>query len=247
MSIEEFALGQSFVHRLDPRVKILIAVLFSVVIALNTSTDAVLLALLFPVALLVITRVPLRKVAARLAVVNVFVLFLWFFLPFSVPGEVLWNVGPLAIHREGVDQALLITAKSNAIVLALMVLLGTSPVFNVVHALSHLGVPDKLVHLFFFSFRYVHVIFEEYQKLAKAAKIRGFRPRTDFHTYRTYAYFVGMLLVKSFDRSQRIIAAMKCRGFKGRFYILHHYEMKRHDYVLAASSLAVCAALAFVR
>ncbi len=127
------------------------------------------------------------------------------------------SVGPVAIYREGVISALAITLKSNAIILTMIVLLGTSPVFTLVHALSHLGVPDKLVHLFFFCFRYVHVIHEEFHALATAAKVRGFRPGTNRHTYRTHAYLVGMLLVRSFDRSARIVAAMKCRGFKGKF------------------------------
>ena len=100
-----------------------------------------------------------------------------------------------------------------------------------------------MVHLFFFCFRYIHVIHQEYQRLTKAMKIRGFKPRTNLHTYRAYAYLVGMLLVRSFDRSRRIVAAMKCRGFNGPFYILHHYQMKRYDYVVAASSLAFSVAL----
>jgi cobalt/nickel transport system permease protein len=54
---------------------------------------------------------------------------------------------------------------------------------------------------------------------------------------------VGMLLVRSFDRSKRIMQAMNCRGFKGRLYILHHYQMKHSDYALAGSSLVFSALL----
>ena len=98
-------------------------------------------------------------------------------------------------------------------------------------------VPDKIVHLFFFCFRYIHVIHEEYHRLVNTMKVRGFKPGTNMHTYRTYAYLVGMLLVMSFDRSQRILAAMKCRGFKGKFYILHDYGMKKADYVLGTVTI----------
>jgi cobalt/nickel transport system permease protein len=52
-----------------------------------------------------------------------------------------------------------------------------------------------------------------------------------------------MLLVRSFERSQSIVAAMKCRGFKNRFYILHHYNMKSADYALAASTMLFSAGL----
>ncbi len=74
--------------------------------------------------------------------------------------------------------------------------------------------------------------------MVNAMKMRGFKPKTNMHTYRAYSYLVGMLLIRSFNRSKRILQAMKCRGFKRRFYILHHYEMKRYDYALAGSSLA---------
>ncbi len=235
MKIEEFALGDSLIHRLDPRAKILAAFSFSLVVAVTQSFPASVLGIVFSIVLVIAARLSLRRVLARLAVVNGFILFLWFFLPFTYPGEVIFTAGPLAIHREGVLYALLITLKSNAIILTVIALLGTSPVFTLVHALSHMGVPDKLVHLFFFSFRYLHLIHEEYHRLVRAMKIRGFRPGTNLHTYRSYAYLVGMLLVRSFDRARRILAAMKCRGFKKKFYILHHYEMKRSDYLVAAA------------
>jgi cobalt/nickel transport system permease protein len=247
MDIEEFALGDSFVHKLDPRVKIISALVFSTVVALNQWMLAAAVAIIFPMVLIVAARINIGRVLSRLAVVNAFVLFLWFFLPFTFPGEVIYSMGPLDIHREGLLYALLITLKSNAIVLMVIALLGTSPVFNLVHALSHMGVPDKLVHIFFFCFRYVHVVHEEYHRLATAMKIRSFKPRSDIHTYRAYAYLVGMILVRSFDRSKRILAAMKCRGFSGRFYILHHYEMKKCDYLMAVSSVVFSVALLVVK
>jgi len=87
------------------------------------------------------------------------------------------------------------------------------------------------------------VIHKEYHRLVNAMKMRGFRPGTNMHTYRTYAYLVGMLLVRSFDRSKRIVAAMKCRGFKGKFYILHDYGMKKSDYFLVTSTILLLLSL----
>lgn len=237
MDIEEFSVGDSWVHDLDPRVKIVVTLIFSVVVALNQHLFGSALSLVLPVALIIAARLSIKKVLMRLAIVNGFIAFIWLFLPFTVPGETLYSLGPLHIQREGLQAALLITLKSNSIILMVIALLGTSQIFTLVHALSHLWVPDKLVHLFFFCFRYIHVIHEEYHRLTNAMKIRGFKPKTDLHTYRAYAYLVGMLLVRSFDRSKRILQAMKCRGFKEKFYILHHYQMKQYDYALASSSI----------
>jgi cobalt/nickel transport system permease protein len=237
MELEEFALGNSWVHNLDPRAKILVTLAFSVVVALNQHLTGTALSLALPLVLLACARVDFGKVLHRLAIVNGFIVFIWLFLPFTTPGHTIYTLGPLSVQSEGILTALLITLKSNSIILMVIALLGTSPIFTLVHALSHLWIPDKLVHLFFFCFRYIHVIHNEYHRLVNAMKMRGFKPKTDMHTYRAYAYLVGMLLVRSFDRSKRILQSMRCRGFKGKFYILHHYEMKRSDYALAGTSL----------
>jgi len=243
--LEEFAAGSSFIHRLDPRVKIVSAGMFSIMVAL-ADRFAVLTAALAVSALLVgLARLSGRRVLVRLALVNVFVLLLWFFLPFSHPGQVLFRLGPLEATREGMLLTLAITLKSNAIILAVIALLATSTVFSLVHALRHLKVPDKLVNLSFFTFRYFQVIHREYLRLRAAMRVRCFRPRTDRHTYRSLAYLVGMLLVRSFDRSERVYQAMLCRGYQGRFWILDHFSLQRRDLVflggIALFTLAMAA------
>ena len=60
-------------------------------------------------------------------------------------------------------------------------------------------------------------------------KVRCFQPGLNRHTYRTVGYLVGMLLVRSFDRSERILSAMLCRGFAGRYYVLDHLCLGRAD------------------
>ena len=100
MDIEEFALGNSFVHRVDPRVKIVSTFVFSTVVALSHWIPGVAAAIVFPIVLIVAAGIDLRRVLSRLAVVNTFILFLWLFLPFTFPGEVIHRLGPLEIHKE---------------------------------------------------------------------------------------------------------------------------------------------------
>ena len=73
------------------------------------------------------------------------------------------------------------------------------------------------------------MIYLEYERLRNAMRVRGFKPKTNWHTYKSFAYLVGMLLVKSLDRAERIRKAMLCRGYHGRFYLLHHFELKESD------------------
>ena len=231
MHLEEFAEGTSVFHRLDPRVKFITLIPYIIVVAIMQGIRYPALALLVSTIMIIITRINIRKLLNRLGVVNIFILFLWLFLPFSHPGNEVFRVGPLTATREGFLFALSITLKANAIVLATIALLGTSEVFSLTHALVHLKFPRKLVHLFFFFYRYVSVLHDEYSKMRRAITIRAFQAKTNLHTYRTYAYLVGMLIVRSFDHSQRIYKAMLCRGFTGNFPIISHFALKRRDII----------------
>jgi cobalt/nickel transport system permease protein len=84
-------------------------------------------------------------------------------------------------------------------------------------------VPDKLVYMMLITYRYLFLLEQEYQRLIRAMKIRNFRPGTNLHTYRTYAYLVGMLFVRASERARRVHWAMVCRGFSGRFTSLRNF------------------------
>jgi cobalt/nickel transport system permease protein len=235
---EQFSTGESFVHGLDPRIRIVVAILFAVLVAVSSSLLALFAALAMSLFLLMLARLSARKVFYRLLLVNGLILFLWLLIPFTFKGEALFTIGPLIGTREGVLYASRITLKCNAILLAMITLLATIPIFTLGHAMSQLHFPDKIIHLFLFTYRYIHVISQEYQRLVNAMKIRGFIPRTNLHTYKSYAYLVGMLLVKSYDRAERVYKAMLCRGFSGKYYTLSQFSVKRGDIVYLSLMLA---------
>lgn len=247
MIAEEFASGKSFTHRLDPRVKLIVAGMFSLIVALADRPEVMGSALLISLSLLAVSCLNLKRVSLRLLTVNGFILLLWLFLPFTYPGDKAFGIGPLHASWEGIHYSLLITVKSNAIVIACLALLATTPIFQLVHALSHLRVPMKLIQLFFFTYRYIHVIYLEYLRITQAMKIRCFYPKTNIHTYRNYAYLVGMLLIRSFDRSERVQKAMSCRGFKGKFWTLDHFIMKKMDWKFLFVMIFLLLILAFIQ
>ncbi len=243
---EPFSEGESLLHRLDPRGKVAAAAAFSVLVASSRTFATALTGLCLAVVAILCARLPWRKVAARLLVVNGFVLFLWLVLPFTYPGEVVWRWRWFAATREGLAAAGLITLKSNALLLGLIALVATVPLVDLGQALHRLRLPDKLCHLLLFTYRYLYVFEQEYQRLTQAMKIRGFRPRTDLHTYRSYAYLAAMLLVRSHDRAERVYQAMLCRGFQGRFYSLKEFSWQPRDRLFLATaglSLLVLAGL----
>jgi len=95
------------------------------------------------------------------------------------------------------------------------------------NGLHKLHVSDKMVFLLLMSYRYIAVIEEEYKRLLRAAKFRGFKPKTNVHSYKTYAYLVGMLFVRASLRAQRVYQAMLCRGFNQKFHTLDVYQPNR--------------------
>ena len=148
------------------------------------------------------------------------------------------RLGPIVITAEGLDLALSISLKCNAIILANLALLSTSTIFSLAHALAHFRVPTKMVQLIFFSWRYFHVIDSEFHRMKQAIKVRGFEPGSNLHTYRTYAYLIGTLFIKSLERGERVYKAMLCRGFDGTFWLLSHFRLQRRDICLAGFTSA---------
>ncbi|MBW2029422.1 MAG: cobalt ECF transporter T component CbiQ [Deltaproteobacteria bacterium] len=242
---EAFVDGDSFIHRLDPRGKIIIASFYSAIVAICDRFEALMPAIVITLTVVFFARISPKKLMKRIVIVNGFVLFLWLFLPFSTKGHAVFAAGPLVVSKEGLLYSALITLKSNIIIMTVLALIATSSIFTLGRALDRLFCPSKLVILIFFTYRYVHVIYQEYMGLAQAAKIRGFRPGNNLHTYKTYAYLVGMVLVKSHDRAERVRAAMLCRGFNGKFYDLSEFSFGQTDLwalvlmLLAVSSIAV--------
>jgi len=224
---------------MDPRARVLVAVVFALTVAFSSRFASLLPALCSAFALVHLAGLPIKTALSRLLILNGFVLLLWIFLPFSLEGKPLFSLGPLEATREGVLLAARITVKANAIMLSLVALLATMSVFTLGAAMGHLGVPGKLVHLVLFTYRYIHVIYQEYHRLINAVKIRGFHPGNNVHTYKTFAYLIGMLLVKSYDRAERIRGAMLCRGFRGRFYNLREFDLGSLD-VLMTIAMLLC-------
>lgn len=222
------------VHALDPRVRIVATCVFAIAVVALHSFQALGLALCFSVLTMITARMPLGQTLRRMLMMDSFIIFMLALLPFTTPGETAFTLFGFPASWDGIFKACEIGLKANAIILALMAMVGTMESVTLGHGLSRLRVPETLVHLMLFTVRYIEVLNEEYRRLRVAMKARGFRPRNNMHTYRSVGYLVGMLLVRALERSERILQAMKCRGFDGRLHLLDDMRYRRHDFVFAA-------------
>ena len=245
MISEPFASGDSMIHRLDPRMRVSVTFVYSFVVALSYQFPVLIMALVLSAILIAISHVKIKKVLKRIALVNTLIFLLWLVLPFTFNGEVLTRIGPFAIYRPGVILATQITLKSNTILLAFIALIATMPFATLGHALHRLKVPQKIVHLLLMTYRYIFVIEQEYLRLIRATKMRGFRPGTNANTYRTYSYVIGMLFVRAAVRAERVHQAMLCRGFKGKFYSLQEFQIDSASWMFSILMAAIIGGLAF--
>ncbi|OEU69565.1 MAG: cobalt ECF transporter T component CbiQ [Desulfovibrio sp. S3730MH75] len=242
---EPFVSGESFIHTSHPGFRVVCALLFSLVGALVMTLPATVVVFIAGLIFAIFARLPMLSLLKRLLFVNGFIIFLWLFLPFSRPGDPVFSVGPFTATTEGIIYAAVITLKSNGVVLAVTSLLSTMPIQLMGAGMQSVRLPDKLCRLFLFTWRYVHVMGEEFGKMKRAATMRGFVPRNSIMTYRTYAWLMGMLLVRSWDRAQVVWQAMLCRGFTGKFHTLNSFRVKGGDWLLLAVTIFfACAVIA---
>lgn len=236
---ESFASGISPIHLLDPRSKIVIAIALSVATALSDRFAPLYLALATSLGLIILARLNWIEVGKRLSVLILFLAMIWIMVPLTFEGEVVTHLGELSIYRPGVLLSAKITLKSITILLFFMSLVATMSIATLGHALHRLHLPEKLVFLFLITYRYLFVIREEYTRLRTAMLIRGFKPGTNLHSFKTTAYLIGMLFVRASVRAQRVNQAMRLRGFKGRFYSLEDFNRYHSPVIFLSTTIAV--------
>lgn len=235
--------GHDSLRALDPRLRIVAATLFALVVVSLSGLVALLTALGLAIALMLSAGLPAGPTLRRMAAMDGFMLAILVMLPFTVPGTPIFAWGAFVASAQGFVKAVEILLKANAIVLVLLTLIGNLDAVTLGHALARLRMPANLVQLHFFTVRYIGVIGDEYTRLRTAMRARGFRPSNSLHTYRSIGYLLGMLLVRSLDRSERILAAMRCRGFQGRFHPLDDFAYGPADALFAGLALLAFAGM----
>lgn len=234
-------------RRLDPRARVLAVLMFAVTTVSLSGQATPLIALGGALGIALWARLPLVDTGKRLAAVDGFILVTLVTLPFTTPigaGDApLFTLWGLPASRSGFLHAVSILLKANAVILVLLALVGTMSETILGQALGRMGVPHKLVALFLLTVRYIWVLHAEYIRLRTAMKARGFRIRTDMHTLKSLGHLIGMLLVRSLERSERVLGAMKCRGYVGHMPVLDDLRARPADWVFGTLMAAACVGL----
>ena len=230
---------ETWVHELDPRVKIVGTVLF-ILTVVTLPEDAwisyslLLLVLLF---LAVVSRLGIGFALRRGFIALPFILAA-LPLPFLIPGEPISILPVLGwtITDAGLQRFAAILVRTWIAVQAGILLSATTPIPEVLWGLSKLRVPRVIVATIGFMIRYLFVLADEALRMVRARSSRS--PDLDgvpspgiVWQGRTAGMMVGSLFLRSLERSERVFAAMAARGYDGELRTLESPRMRNTDWI----------------
>ncbi|ANB57467.1 cobalt transport family protein [Anoxybacillus sp. B7M1] len=226
MIIGRYVPGNSVIHRMDPRAKLLLVFFYVgiVFLANNGVTYAILTA--FTLLLLFLSQVPFLFVLKGIKPVLWVVLFTFLLHVFMTKeGSVLYQIGPFAIYEGGIQQGIFISLRFLLFVLITTLLtLSTTPI-EVTDAIESLFGPLKrfripvheLALMMSISLRFIPTLMDETEKIMKAQAARG----VDFYggplgeRMKAIVSLLVPLFIHSFKRAEELAIAMEARGYRG--------------------------------
>ncbi|MCJ7724390.1 MAG: cobalt ECF transporter T component CbiQ [Anaerolineales bacterium] len=242
---DRYHAGNSLLHRLDPRLKVVFTVVFIFSHALRPDGAwlAYTISWIFLIASNQLSGLGVGFTTKRSFIVLPFALAAITAI-FSLPGRPLaeWTVGPwhLIATDLGVLRFASIMVRSWLSVQGAILLVATTQFPDLIHAFEHLRIPRLLVMIIAFLYRYLFVITDEVMRMMHARQSReaAYPGRKTGGTILWRAHvtgnMVGQLFLRSYERSDRIYHAMLARGYEGQIRTINRHKMMTRDWLFAA-------------
>jgi cobalt/nickel transport system permease protein len=243
--LDRLAYGDTWVHRLDPRAKVIATLLYllTVVSLPKYEVAALVPFFLFPVLLLTLGGIPARFILRKVLIVSPFALLIGIFNPILDTRTAVVIAGvPLSA---GLLSFFSILLKFALTVSATLLLIATTSFPGVCHAFRRLGFPSLFVSQLLFLYRYLFVLLEEAMRIIRARDMRSFGTRGA--GVKVFTRVVGILFLRTVDRAERIYDAMLSRGFQGDIPTLRRSRMAVADLVFMATAVAFLGVFRFFR
>ena len=255
ITLGQFFPGTSLAHRLDPRTKILLTVVY--IVALFCAESFVSYGLM--VALL-ITGVKVSGVAPKALVRGLKpVLFIICFTAilnlFYTPGEILVQFWVLKITKEGIFTAFFMALRISMLIMGTFLLTYTTSPIALTDGLEALLGPlkkvkvpvDELSMMMSIALRFIPTLIEETDKIMSAQKARGadFESGSLLDRAKALVPILVPLFISAFRRADELAVAMECRCYHGgegrtKLHVLHY---QNRDYLVMAAYAAILAAV----
>ncbi|AGA25252.1 energy-coupling factor transporter transmembrane component T family protein [Singulisphaera acidiphila] len=205
--LERHSEGDGPLHRLDPRIKLVVTLAYIIAVVATPIGWWRLLAaeglvLAFVIGL---SGAPPRELLTRWLGFIVLVGFLALMVARAHPSRKEFGIAAVMLT---------IVAKNSMAFLATLSLVNVTPFRKLLGGMRRLGMPAALVATLQFMYRYLHVLTEELDRMVKARRSRTFR-RSGRLDWVLLTGLIGILFLRAFERGERVHAAMLARGWDG--------------------------------
>ncbi len=254
ITLGQYFPGQSVIHRLDARVKLILIVLLIVNIFVAQSVVSYILAAVFVLGSVFLSQIPFSMVLKSLKPLLYVVVLTTLINLFFTSGEPVWEFWVITITKEGITRSLEMIVRIVLLVIGTSLLTYTTSPIMLTDALERLLSPLKKlkfpVHEFALmmtiALRFIPTLIEEVDKIIAAQKARGadFESGNIINRTKALIPILVPLFVSAFRRADELAVAMECRCYKGGEgrTRLREYKVEARDYIALAVML-LCLAL----
>ncbi len=225
--LDDLSYGNTFVHRLDPRAKLLTTLFFVIIVVSFSKYEVAGLMpfFIFPTLIIAIGEIPVRLIVKKVLLVSPFALAIGVFNPI-LDTEPMVRLGGVTISS-GWMAYFSILLKFILTITAALVLIATTSFQGVCFALEKLGAPTVFVVQLMFLYRYLFVLVKEAASTLQAYNSRSFGGSSI--SIRVITQVLGNLFMRTVERSERIYAAMASRGFDGTVRFMRPHGIRALD------------------
>ncbi|AET66212.1 cobalt ABC transporter, permease protein CbiQ [Desulfosporosinus orientis DSM 765] len=213
--LDDLAQQGTGIHKLHPLMKLLTTVIYlTVVVSFGRyEIGGLLPLLLFPIMIFTLAELPVKPILLRILIVSPFILGIGILNPLFDQQSII--IGGREISR-GWITFISILLKSGLTVTAALLLIATTGMDRLAGALRMLKVPRLFVLQLLLTYRYISVLMEEVARTLRAYSLRA--PEQKGVHKSAWGSLAGQLILRTFDRAQRIYEAMCLRGFDGEYH-----------------------------
>ena len=220
--LDNLANGDTGIHRLDPRAKVLATLVFIVTVVSfgKYELSAMVPFFVFPAAMIGVGNLPAGYIAKKIALLCPFALMVAIFNP-VFDRTVLVHLGSVGISGGWISCASIVM-RAALTVGAAIILLAVTGFPAICRAMERLGMPPAFAVQLLFLYRYIFVLTEEGGRASRARELRSCGRKG--LGMRIYGSLLGTLLLRTWLRAERIHMAMLARGFTGEFHTRHEFR-----------------------
>ncbi|MFQ6072997.1 MAG: cobalt ECF transporter T component CbiQ [Methanosarcinales archaeon] len=223
--------GDSLLHRLDARVKLIsvFALIFGIV-AINHWQIPISIFLLCLI-LIQNFKIPIKTYLNRLRSPLMIATVVFIVVVFTYSGSYqVWNLVGIPIYQESIDFAILLFFRIIAAVSVLNLFLAVTPITDVMDAMQWFRIPKVIVDLTAMMLRYIHLLSKESAIMYKAQQSRcGYSNKGIGEKIRQYSTIASTLLIRTFNRTEKIHNAMLSRGYNLESRLIQYKPLSNKD------------------